>query len=256
MNDIYIVGQEGDVSPELMRFLRRLQRPCIKYIFYDGREAAAAEFFDCQRRYFRSRYTLLTPGEYGCLMSHMLICRTIAKTERPALVFEADAFPRPFATPEHLQLLLDSIAPDEVVLLGGQDGLVTDIKTAPLEVLALKPGAEIWRAVAYVIGPRAAENLVGFQQSEVRRADDWQIFSRHGLFRLRYVDLFGHPIEPNPQMEGERSGNKIGFSRFIGARVARFFRKRIYRATKGRYFTSLGTLTETSISSKSMLDAK
>mgnify|MGYP003342626697 CR=1 FL=1 len=147
----------------------------------------------------------MTPGEIGCSLSHLRIYDCFDSWAGPALVLEGDAFPRAHCLPLHIASLAQKISPDCVAILGCQDGLFTSRFFEPGYLYRLRRGWPIARTAAYLIGKQAAKRMGKFQHKHLLRADDWRIFSQEDVCRLLYIDLFGHPVDPNPVMEEQRS---------------------------------------------------
>lgn len=190
----------------------RLRGARISKYFCDGRNELASVYFAELKKYYNKTGIVLTPGEYGCARSHMSALKDICEAQISALVIEEDAFLRPWIKLPSVDAVLRWISPEDVIILGCQDGLWTESLLIDNYMLRLVAGSHIYRTAAYAIGCQAARCIYEQQRDLLHRADDWKDFSSVIPGSIYYLNLFGHPMIPNLSMEDERRGFSVHMS--------------------------------------------
>jgi len=222
---VIIIG-EGEIrSPILRNFLQKFDNDLdVHHIYFDGGNASIRDFFHYQKHFYRERSGLLTPGEYGCLMSHIKAYDLCKHYQRPVLILEDDAEPKKYVTPSFLRSIIDHCEPADVIHLGVQNGLSTYFATEPKSLWSVPRGFPIWRTAAYFVGQTAASNLIEFQNSHTKRADEWNAFTDANILNLKYLDCFDHPIDKGEKMELDRKGASLQLRDEVKRAIRRRFK--------------------------------
>ncbi|MBL0394121.1 glycosyltransferase family 25 protein [Ramlibacter monticola] len=172
----------------------------------DGSKISSVDYFRAITPYFQSSRDVMSPGEVGCSLSHMRCYEEAVKANQPVLVLEDDVTGTDQALREAAQLVSE-LAPNELLFLGGQNGLssVRHIRGRPCRVAAPAAGRVyrihpityryLWRTCCYGVGPELAKHLLESQQGMLRRADEWHALLKHSNALVSYVDLIDHPPE-------------------------------------------------------------
>jgi len=194
----------------------------------------------------------LSPSEVGCSLSHLEAMRAFVKSDaRYLCVLEDDI---EFSSADMFNAMDDTwldnaIGGNAPVLLhlGGQEGLPgrwkihgTKVGTPHGEVwrLALPSLRWLWRTCGYIVNRDMAELVIARQESDLRLADSWNVFTKDTDPRVYYMDLVRHPLDlKQSAIEAERrqitSSKKIktyvskveGLMIFMGLRLSRRYRK-------------------------------
>lgn len=167
----------------------------------------------------RARYKRgITPGEYGCSMSHrMIYSRMIEEKLEWAIILEDDV-DFDFNFQKQIIDLVKKIDKKSLYILGCQEGLpsfdhVVLSKEKYIEYKdiifrkVLKSDRYIYRTAAYLISLETAENILKFTENNFCLADDWFIYSKNKLFNHIYLGGFvRHPeiLEGQSTIESER----------------------------------------------------
>lgn len=182
----------------------------------------ASEYYGYVCKNYNQTQRILSPAEVGCALSHFNIYKSIINDQAAAIVFEDDIIGNDQAL-EQAKEIAENIAPNQVVILGGMNGLAEEKllkfthkdQASNQGVLAdikkIEPLAYpyLGRTCCYVLGHEAAAIIASQQESCLFVADAWGHFSDGTALDFYYINLFDHPIldeSANSYIEQERKG--------------------------------------------------
>lgn len=187
-----------------------------------GGNLLAGEYYNYVCKNYNQTQRILSPAEVGCALSHFNICQSIINDQAAAIVFEDDIMGNDPAL-EQAKEIAQNIAPNQVVILGGMNGLPEEkllkfinkdpsSSAGPLAgVKKIEPLAYpyLGRTCCYILGPEAAAIIAKKQESCLFVADAWGRFAEDSALDFYYINLFDHPIldeSANSYIEQERKG--------------------------------------------------
>ncbi|ART80940.1 glycosyltransferase family 25 protein [Oceanisphaera avium] len=221
---IYVVSESAD-NPRLDQLYQ--QFPLNKNNFtvtpaVMGGTLLAAEYYNYVCKNYNQTQRILSPAEVGCALSHFNIYQSIIADQAAAIVFEDDIMGNDIAL-EQAKEIAQNIAPHQVVILGGMNGLPEEkllkfINKDPNPTFGSVTGVKkieplaypyLGRTCCYVLGHEAAAIIARKQESCLFVADAWGQFSKGTALDFYYINLFDHPIldeHANSYIEQERKG--------------------------------------------------
>lgn len=167
----------------------------------------------------RARYKrAITPGEYGCSMSHRAIYKRMIKENIDWAIILEDDVDFTFNFQMQIRENIHNFDDNSLYLLGCQEGLpsfdhVVIGKKKVIEYKkiifrkVLKSERYVYRTAAYLISKKTAGKILQFTENKFCLADDWFNYSRNRLFDNIFLGNFVyHPelLEGQSMIEKER----------------------------------------------------
>ncbi len=167
----------------------------------------------------RARYKrAITPGEYGCSMSHRAIYKRMIKENIDWAIILEDDVDFTFNFQMQIRESIHDFDDNSLYLLGCQEGLpsfdhvvISNKKVIEYKKISfrktLKSERYVYRTAAYLISKKTAANILNFSDDKFCLADDWSTYSRNHLFDNIFLGNFiSHPdvLEGQSTIEGER----------------------------------------------------
>lgn len=179
----------------------------------DGRAMFASRYFALG---VEKHSVPLSPAEVGCSLSHIEALRHfLASDKDTALVIEDDVLGLTTENRPLIDALLQLVDSNEVILLGGLDGLSckydimgkADDRLNGLWQVPRSMHHWAWRSCCYVIGREAAQRIVDLQTAWMDKADNWKKFAAKADIRISYLPIVCHPIDNASNIEDSRSAS-------------------------------------------------
>lgn len=169
----------------------------------------------CINRYNRE----ISPGEYGCTMSHLSIYEKLIESDFDWVIIFEDDVKTKFNFHSELSNLAKEFDDDALFILGSQNGLPSFdnvvLKKQPtycsdnINFLKLLNSEKyIYRTASYMISKKSAKKLLDISKDEFYLADDWNAFFKKKVFNnIFYASLVDHPevLSGQSVIESERS---------------------------------------------------
>lgn len=206
---IYVIS-ESDDNPRLKKIKSQFNRyysmfNIIKAVM--GGKLSAAEYYKYVCANFNYTQRILSPAEVGCALSHLSAYDAIIKQQVPAIVFEDDIIGNDAALAQ-ANMLAEQLGPNDIVLLGGLNGLVEKkyIKYLSDESALVTDTGQLAKKVDPLSYPYLGRNcctLLGVGAAQIIRekqhaclhvADAWGYFSEQTALNFYYIELIDHPI--------------------------------------------------------------
>ena len=250
---LFVVSLKNSSRREMMK--KKLNG--FNYVFFDaiyGKDYPENIEEINKTYYIKQRYSrLMTAGEYGCAQSHKAIYKImVEKNIKWAIILEDDVDFK-FNFQEQLIEILDILSPDNLYLLGCQEGLESFdyvIKSSKDSIIykkinffkTVKSGRYLYRTAGYLISKEVAKNILDFTEDKFCLADDWLVFLKNDLFKNIYLgDFVKHPVELEGQsmLEQDRP-KKQKFKLLKNLHLYYFLRncKKYYRILLFKYLLS------------------
>lgn len=180
----------------------------------------------------RARYKrAITPGEYGCSMSHRAIYKRMIEEDIDWAIILEDDVDFTFNFQMQIRESIHDFDDNSLYLLGCQEGLpsfdhvvISNKKVIEYKKISfrktLKSERYVYRTAAYLISKKTAANILNFSDDKFCLADDWNIFYKNKIFNDIYLgDFVHHPdvLEQQSTIENERPiDTKYKFLKMIG----------------------------------------
>ncbi|MEK6788325.1 MAG: glycosyltransferase family 25 protein [Pseudomonadota bacterium] len=214
----------------------------------DGWNMSARNYFDHTKYAFSRAGQLLTPGEVGCALSHLVCLQHIVDSQRTGLILEHDAVlmgnflshaSAMAMAPGHRLMILAS-APRFQYAYDNAEHLAFD---SVMGRAVLKVNRHMFYAAAYLVTPQAAQALIQKHDQGLYRSDDWYELLEASPIQLYFEPVFMHPDDPSKTMNDDRqlvSGSaldrllkndeqfvfeKVSAKKLLRHRLSRFFRR-------------------------------
>lgn len=203
----------------------------VKIFGVDGRAMSASWYFALG---VEKHSVPLSPAEVGCSLSHIEALRYfLASDKDAALVIEDDVLGLTSENRPLIDTLLQLVDSNEVVLLGGLDGLSCkydimgrlDDRMIGLWHIPRAMHHWMWRTCCYAIGREAAHRIVELQTAWMDKADNWKQFAAKSDIRILYLPIASHPVGNASNIEDFRSG---AFARRESVKFVRRLLKKSY----------------------------
>lgn len=240
---IYIISLIKDKHKrEKISFV--LDKMGIKYEFVDaiyGKELDRNILKDStQKGKILTRGFEPTSGEIGCSFSHLKTMeKMLANNEEWACIFEDDVILDHRFKDFILTLDSQHLCENNLYLLGGQNGLITEKFISKSffggKILGnqkfskiVKSEVFVNRACCYLVSRKFAQKYVEHARNYFFLADDWKHIKDAGIFNTIYLsDFVDHPIDlSDSNLEKERLEGEKGKSKFKNLtiyKVSRYF---------------------------------
>lgn len=175
----------------------------------DGWALSARNYFDHTKYAFSRAGQLLTPGEVGCALSHLVCLQHIVNSQRTGLILEHDAVlvgsflshASAMAKAAGHRLMILASAPRFQYAYDNAEHLVFD---PVMGRAALKVNRHMFYAAAYLLTPQAAQALIQKHDQGLYRSDDWYELLKASPIKLYFEPVFTHPDDPSKAMNDDR----------------------------------------------------
>lgn len=195
----------------------------IDYSFFDainGRESCTKEYYNKAKNshFMFNRKFFLTPSEYGCMSSHLLILKNfVANSSKEWLiVLEDDIIYDEMFNDFIKNFIFSQLNKNKVYILGGQEGLKSKHllfgKNETINEYKFKNiysfcNRWVYRTCCYLVNKESAKMMLEVYQNFNIVADDWSfICKKSNIEGLVLLDIIKHPEDlKNSLIEKERA---------------------------------------------------
>jgi glycosyl transferase family 25 len=171
----------------------------------NGKKLDSLSFFNYIKG---SAYTVLSPSEVGCSLSHIKAYEDfLSRQQEFLLVLEDDVTFRDIDFNfDKINLPNDFIDSSILIHLGGQDGLPSrnklfgrilgsSINSRPIWEVSPFSYRWLWRTSGYIVNRKMAMGILLYQKSNLKVADSWRYWIKRLSPEVYYVDLIEHPAD-------------------------------------------------------------
>lgn len=223
---IYIVSLARDIQKRLV-ISDKLKSLGLKFEFVDavyGKELPQEmlQSLNVKGKIVKRGY-MPTPGELGCTLSHKKIMEMMLENgDDWCCILEDDAELNEKFENFIKQIEKDKLNKENIYILGGQNGLVTEQFIAKSFFSydyigkqkfnkVIKSERYVNRTCCYLISDNSAKKYIDYINNFFFLADDWSLLKKNGVFSNIYLSNFvDHPLDLSlSSIEQERVENNL-----------------------------------------------
>lgn len=168
----------------------------------DGREQASKDYFKRLSKYYIETRKIISPGEVGCILSHIRAMEEFLKSKNDfALILEDDIIGADDDI-QKVRNIFTHINNNSFIHCGGMDGRTSSkyifgekSDLGNIYKLPIFSQRHLWRACSYVITRESAKIILDIHKKNVVVADNWSIIFKDTGLNIYASNIFHHPID-------------------------------------------------------------